>query len=181
MLNSKRLYIYKLISLVLPESRCYGLKNRILRWCGAKIGNNVRIYSSTMITGTGNLEIGDDVFIGPRTMIGSNGDATIKIGSHVNIGAMSYIVTGTHLVDPEGVRSCGEGFNRDVIIEDGAWLTAHVFVLPGVMEDKLLIGKKAMIMSGSVVAASVSERAVMQGSPTTQIGELKKRIPRRHV
>lgn len=179
MLNSKKLYLYRLVSLFLPESRCFGVKNRLLRWCGVKIGNDVRIYSSTMISGIGNLEIGDDVFIGPRTIISASGDATIKIGSHVNIGAMCYIVTGTHLIDVDGMRSCGEGFNRDVIIEDGAWLAAHIVILPGVMEDRLTIGPKAVVQGGSVVAASVPGRVMVQGNPAVQTGMLKSRIRRR--
>lgn len=161
-----------MISALLPESRCHGLKCKLLRWCGATIGKDVRIYSSTMITGNGRLEIGDDVFIGPRCILASSENAVLKIGNHVNIGAMSYITTGTHLIDAEGERSCGDGFNRDVIIEDGAWLTVHIFVLPGVMTEKLIIGKKAMIMGGSVVSSCVEARAMMQGNPAKKKGEL---------
>lgn len=178
-MNSKKLFIYKLVANFLPESRCYALKNRLLRWCGASIGENVRIHSSTRIIGTGRLEIGDDVFIGPQTIISTSGDAVIQIGSHVNIGAMSYITTGTHLIDPNGVRSCGEGFNRDVLIGDGAWLTVHVLVLPGVMEDRLEIGAKAMVMGGSVVTSAVPERAVVQGNPAVVTTYLRASAKRR--
>lgn len=171
-MNTKRLYLYKLLVMFLPESRCFGLKNRLLRWAGACIGNNVRIYSSVLVLGNGRLEIGDDVFIGPRSILSSSGDAVLRIGNHVNIGAMSYITTGTHLIDSEGVRSCGEGFNRDVVIEDGAWLTVHVFVLPGVMTERLIIGAKAMIMGGSVVTSCVDPRAMMLGNPAKKKGEL---------
>lgn len=181
MLNSKKLYLYKLIALFLPESRCFGMKNWLLRWCGVKIGTNVRIYSSVMITGVGSIEIGDDVFIGPRTIISSSGEAKIRIGSHVNIGAMCYIVTGTHLIDVDGERSCGEGFNRNVTIEDGAWLAAHVLVLPGVMADELVIGRKAVVIGGSVVVSPVAERTMVQGNPAQQSGVLKSRKRRQRL
>ena len=171
-MNTKKLYIYKLVSMFLPESRAFGIKNALLRWAGAKIGKNAQIYSSTLITGIGKLEIGDDVFIGSKCILASSGDAVLKIGNKVNIGAMSYITTGTHLIDPEGERSCGDGFNRNVIIEDGAWLTVHIFVLPGVMTQNLTIGKKAMILGGSVVMSSIPERAMAQGNPAKVKGSL---------
>ena len=169
---ASRLYFCGLFIKLLPESRCFGIKNMLWRWCGVAIGQNVRIYSSVKIMGTGKIQIGDDVFIGPGTMLSASGGATLKIGNHVNIGAMSYITTGSHLIDPVGVRSAGEGFNRDVIIEDGAWLTVHIFVLPGVLTPQLVIGAKAMIMGGSVISSSVPPRAMMQGNPAKKRGEL---------
>ena len=167
-----RLWIYKILTEWLPESRFFGFKATLLRWAGVKVGRDVRIFSSVSIMGAGRMEIGDDVFIGPRTILSASGDAILKIGSHVNIGAMCYITTGTHLIDPIGERSAGEGFNRDVIVEDGAWLTVHILILPGLMTPKLVIGSKAMIMGGSVVMSSVPPRAVMQGNPAKKRGEL---------
>ena len=60
----------------------------------------------------------------------------------------------------------------DVLIEDGAWLTVHIFVLPGVLTPQLVIGAKAMIMGGSVISSSVPPRAMMQGNPAKKRGEL---------
>lgn len=172
-MNTIILWIYCASIRFLPESRCYGFKCWLLRKAGAKIGSNVRIYSSTKFLGAGNLEIGDDVFIGPNSIFQANAGSTLKIGNHVNIGAMTYITTGTHLIDIEGVRSCGEGFVRDVEIMDGAWLTVHVLVLPGVLTPKLTIGKKAMVMGGSVITSSVPDYAMMQGNPAKKKGEVR--------
>ena len=73
-----RLYIFSLICKVLPPSRCLRLKASLLRWCGAKVGDNVEIMSSVKIIGDMELVIGDNVFIGagciilPGTRIGNN-------------------------------------------------------------------------------------------------------------
>lgn len=45
-MDSLGLYIYKLITMILPETRCFGLKRALLRICGAKIEEGVRICSS---------------------------------------------------------------------------------------------------------------------------------------
>ena len=166
-----RLWIYKMLTGWMPESRFYGFKATLLRWAGVKVGRNVRIFSSVSIMGAGRMEIGDDVFIGPRTILSASGNAVLKIGNHVNIGAMCYITTGTHLIDIDGERSAGEGFNRDIVIENGAWLTVHILVLPGLMTPKLVVGAKAMIMGGSVVMSSVPPRTMMQGNPAKKKGE----------
>lgn len=171
-MNSFKLWLYSLVTKFIPESRCYGIKNSMLRWAGIRIGQNVRIYSSTVFHGCGKIEIGDDVFIGPRCIFACGQGAVLKIGSHVNIGAMSYVTTGTHLIDTEGERSCGDGFQRNVIIEDGAWLTVHVLVLPGVMTPELVIGKKSMIMGGSVISSNVEPHAMMLGNPAKKKGSL---------
>lgn len=64
-LRPTRLWIYERLTHWLPETRLFALKTRLLRWCGATVGANVRINSSARFSGTGFLEIGDDVWIGP--------------------------------------------------------------------------------------------------------------------
>ena len=49
----------------------------MLRWCGAKIGKNVRINSSAIFLGDGGLIIGDDVWIGAGCRIMPVGNAHI--------------------------------------------------------------------------------------------------------
>ena len=82
-MNTKILYIYKLMSALLPESRAFWLKNVILRWAGAKVGKDVRIYSSTLVMGNGRIEIGDDVFIGPRCILAASGGAVLKLAGRL--------------------------------------------------------------------------------------------------
>lgn len=157
---SWKLYLYKLISLILPETRCFGLKVRLLRWCGAKIGHNVRINSSVHISGVGKLLIGDDVWIGPRTLLISGCPATVSIGSHVDIGPDVCIVTGSHEIDTQGSHVAGRGYNTDVVIEDGAWIGCRATILPGVT-----IGQKTVIGAGSLVVRDVPSKCVAYGVP----------------
>ena len=109
-MNSIVLWLYRIVTRWLPESRAFGFKAMLLRFAGAKIGNNVRIYSSASFLGTGGLEFGDDVHIGPSALFAATAPAVIKIGSHVDIGPGVVVTTGTHAIDPSGphIGGCGE-------------------------------------------------------------------------
>lgn len=156
------LYVVSWICRFLPETRCFGIKRTLYRWCGAKIGKNVRICSSATICGPGTLEIGDDVWIGFQTML-STGDF-LKIGSAVDIANKVYIGTGTHKIDSVGLHSAGEGYHKPIALEDGVWVGTGVIVLPGVV-----IGRKAVIGSGAVVTKDIPERCIAVGVPAKVI------------
>jgi len=158
MLSSHRLYFYHLLSLFLPETSCFGLKNSLLRWCGVRIGSHVRICSSARIMGAGSLTIGDDTWIGQDVLILATGKLTI--GSRVDIGPLVYIGNGTHQLDFEGKRCAGTGICPDISIGDGCWLGARVSVLPGVT-----IGPMSMMASGAVVTKSLPSRCLATGVP----------------
>ena len=148
--KSFRLWVYSRLTSWLPESRGYGLKNALLRWAGARIGKNVRIYSSARIMGVGDLVIGDDVHVGPDVLLYPNPGGAITIGSHVDIGPRVTIVTGSHEIDPSGDHIGGKGTAAPVVIGSGSWLCACSTILPGVN-----LPEKTLVAAGAVVAKSV--------------------------
>lgn len=170
MLCPARLWIYRLFTSWLPETRCFGLKAALLRWCGAQIGTNVRINSSVHIMGDGHLVIGDNVWIGAGTHLAATGSATLTIEADASIGALSYIVTGSHLIDLEGPRAAGAGIHCDVTLGRGVWAAAHILVIPGVMTPHLKIGEKAILAAGAVLTGNVPPRTMMVGNPAKPKG-----------
>ena len=157
-MKPQRLYVCALLFKVLPETRCFSLKTLLLRWAGARIGSKVRICSSVTILGNGNLEIGDEAWVGHEVFIASS--SCVKIGRCVDIAPRVFIGTGTHELDPCGDRSAGIGVNHDVIIGDGAWIGACAAILPGVS-----IGHKAVVAAGAVVTKAVGPREIVAGVP----------------
>ena len=144
-----RLWLYKLVTQWLPETRCFGLKSTLLRWCGAKIGDNVRVSSSAIFSGDGMLEIGDDVWIGAGSRIVPVGDGKIAIGSHCDLGPEVMILTGSHAIDPEGAHIAGKGTGAAVLVGSGCWLGARSTVLPGVnLPPKTIVAAGAVITKG---------------------------------
>ena len=158
-----RLWIYRLVTSWLPETRFFGLKVFLLRWAGAKIGKNVRINSSSIFRGDGRLVIGDDVWIGGGDVISPVSSACIVIGSHVDFGPQVMVITGSHEVDPDGDHIGGKGIALDVKIGNGCWVGARSTILPGVA-----VADKTVVAAGAVVTKSVEEiGTLVAGVPAT--------------
>lgn len=174
MLNTKKIYLYHIVSLFLPESRCHRLKSKLLRWCGASIGQNVRICSSVKISGCGELSIGDNTWISPGTVISCS--SRIEIGKNVDIGPLVYIGTGSHEIDPYGSHVAGAGYNGDIIIGDGAWLCARCTIIPSEKNSTRTIGKKCIVAAGSVVVSDPRPLTIVAGIPAKTIRNLSDSI-----
>ena len=89
-----RLWLYRVLTFLIPETSCFGLKTFLLRWAGAEIGENVRISTTSVILGAGRLVVGDDVWIGAGVFLSPVGDGSIEIGSHVDIAPRAMLFTG---------------------------------------------------------------------------------------
>ena len=161
MLNPHRLYFYRLLVSILPETSAFSLKRRILRWCGATVGDEVNICSSAMILGAGELTIGNHTWIGQKVTILATGK--LEIGARVDIGPCCYIGNGTHRLDFSGERCAGSGISLPIIIYDGCWLGACVTVLPGVQ-----IGPMTMVAASAVVTKPLSAYCLATGIPAKE-------------
>ena len=168
-MNPFRLFLYSQIVRWLPETRCFGLKVKLLRWCGATIGKNVRINSSAQFFGNGALIIGDDVWIGPGCLISPVGNATIQLGSHIDIAPQVTILTGSHKIEPWGEHIGGEGYSATVEVADGCWLGARSLLLPGVT-----LPKKTVVAASAVVTKPITERcSLVAGVPAKVVKQYK--------
>jgi len=164
-MRSSMLYLAGIFIRLIPETRLFGLKRCLLRLAGARLGRNVRVCSSARILGVGDLEVGDDTWIGHQVLIcvGSR----VTIGKNVDIGPRAYIGTGTHEIDSEGRHAAGAGVNKDVAIEDGVWLGAGCIILPGVR-----VGGNSIVAAGAVVADILPARVLAAGVPARVIRSL---------
>ena len=145
-----RLWLYSLVCRALPETRFFGLKVTLLRWCGAKIGSNVRVNSTAVFAGTGELEIGDDVWIGSGCRISPVGGVAVRIGSCCDLGPEVMILTGSHEIDTAGLHIGGKGTASSVTIGNGCWLGARALILPGVsLAEKTLVAAGAVVVKGT--------------------------------
>lgn len=170
-MSSTKLWIYKMLTWWLPESRCFGFKAALLRWAGAKIGKNVRIYSSATFVGTGSLTIGDDVHIGSGVFMSVVSPAGIEIGNCIDIGPRVILLTGSHKINLDDAPSnplaghiAGEGTADSIRVADGCWLGARSMLLPGVV-----LSKKTIVAAGSIVTTSpqCEEKCLLAGSPAS--------------
>ena len=109
--------------------------------CGKniKIGKRVFINAGCQFQDQGGITIGDDVLVGPQTII-----ATLN-----------------HDPDPD---KRGGMFAKPVKIGDKVWLGARVTICPGVT-----IGDGAIVGAGAVVVKDVPPRTIVAGVPAREI------------
>lgn len=165
-MNSTGLYFVRHFVRLLPDTRCFRLKRFLYRICGVKIGINVRICSSAIICGDGELLIGDNTWIGHESFISSS--STVTIGADVNIAPRVFIGTGTHEIDFWGPAIAGRGYNQPIVISDGVWLCSNCVILPGVV-----VGRKALVAAGAVVTKNIPDKEMWGGIPARIIRNMK--------
>ena len=164
-MSSFRLWIFRLLTAWLPESRGFGFKAALLRWCGAQVGSDVRIYSSARFLGVGGLRIADDVHIGPDAFFSLTAGADVVLGSRVDIAPGVMVLTGSHEIDRRpNEHAAGRGTAASVTIGDGCWLCARAIILPGVT-----VGEGAVVAAGAVVTCDVPPFSLVAGVPAKRV------------
>lgn len=102
-----------------------------------------------------NTHVGKRVFVNAGCQFQDQGG--IWIGDDVLIGPQTVIATLNHEQDPDDRASM---WAKSVRIGDKVWIGAHVTILPGVT-----IGDGAIVGAGAVVAKDVPPRTVVGGVP----------------
>ena len=106
-----------------------------------------------------NIRIGKGVFINAGCQFQDQGGITI--GDDVLVGPQTIIATLNHDPDPD---KRGGMFAKPVVICDKVWLGARVTICPGVT-----IGEGAIVGAGAVVTKDVPPRTVVAGVPAKVI------------
>ena len=131
------------------------------RWGGnIWIGNGCKLQEHVlMITNEGDIRLGNDVVIGPFTVLYGGGGLTI--GDETLIGGHTMVVPGNHVTADHSVAIRAQGMSQvGVTIGSNVWIGSHVTVLDGVA-----IGEGAIVAAGSVVTKDVAPFDVVMGVP----------------
>lgn len=95
---------------------------------------------------------------------------TISIGNRVMFGHNVMLLTGYHDVTVKAVetkRPTLTNAERNIVIEDGAWIASGVIVIGPVR-----IGRNAVIGSGSVVVKNIPSDVFAAGNPALPIKKI---------
>ena len=131
-------------------------------------GHNVVIREENLI--------GDDVSVGTLSCIEHHIEIEdgVRMHSQVFIPEFSCLKAkswiGPNVVITNAKYPQGKGVSeklKGVVVEEGAIVGANVTTLPGV-----IIGKNALVGSGSLVAKDVAEEAVVVGNPARVINSV---------
>jgi putative colanic acid biosynthesis acetyltransferase WcaF len=153
------LLLYRPTPRVLHPWRC-----ALLRLFGAKLGSAVHPCPSARIWAPWNLEMGD------HSCLGEHVDCycvdKIRIGAHAIVSQYSFLCTASH----DYTDSAMPLVTAPISIGDRAWITADVYVAPGVV-----IGEGAIVGARSSVFSDVDAWTIVRGNPAKA---LRKRILR---
>jgi putative colanic acid biosynthesis acetyltransferase WcaF len=118
----------------------HGWRRLVLRLFGARIGRNVRVHGSAKIWLPSNLDLRENVLIGPGARLYNQG--RITIGARTVISQRAHLCASTHDIrDPDFQLIC-----RPITIGAGCWIAAEAFVGPGVcMGDGSVLGARAAL------------------------------------
>ena len=137
-----------------------GLKIRLLKAFGAKVGIGVVIKPSVSIKYPWFLSIGNHVWIGENVWIDNLTDVTI--GNNVCLSQGVMLLTGNHnYTQPTFDLMVGK-----IVLEDGVWLGAQSVVCPGVT-----CKSHAVLSVGSVTTKNLEAYSIYQGNPAVKVRE----------
>ncbi|MCF6354851.1 MAG: hypothetical protein L3J26_07070 [Candidatus Polarisedimenticolaceae bacterium] len=143
------LILYRPTPRLLHPWRCF-----LLRLFGAKLGKAVHPYPSARIWAPWNLEMGDHSCLSEQ--VDCYCVDKIRIGAHATVSQYSFLCTASHdYTDPAMPL-----VTAPISIGDRAWITADVFVAPGVS-----VGEGAVVLARSSVFQDVEPWVVAAGNP----------------
>lgn len=141
-----------------PLNPSSGIKVRLLRLFGARIGRGVLLKPGINVKSPWLLEIGDHSWIGERAWLDTF--FPITIGSHVCISQDAYLCTGNH----DWSDTAFGLLDGSLVIEDGAWVGARATILPGAH-----IASHAVVAGGAVLSKPTEPYAVYAGNPAVLV------------
>lgn len=129
--------------------------SRIIIEDGVRIDRGVRILAANC----SEIRIGSGSRIGLFSVL--NGGDSIRLGNKTLVSGFVYLQTSMHRKVNPDIAIRDQGYDHGAIeIGNGAWLAAHVVVMPGIS-----IGEGAVIGSNAVVTRNVPARVVVGGIP----------------
>ncbi len=109
-----------------------------------RIGNHLHLGENSMITAIGDVVVGDDVTIGPQTIV---------------VDADHVFADPTKPIRAQGLKTSPVRIGNDV------WVASHVTVVKGVT-----IGDGCVVGAGAVVTSDMPPYSIVLGVPAKAIG-----------
>jgi acetyltransferase-like isoleucine patch superfamily enzyme len=135
------------------------------RWERAKklgFGTNSSIYDSAFVFGK--PEIGNDVWIGPFSVLDASGG--LKIGNNVTISV------GVHIYTHDNIKQTLLGKNVPIELESVS-IGNNSYIGPNTIISKgNTIGNHCVIATNSFVNKSFPDNSIAAGNPAKKIGEV---------
>ena len=150
------LLIQFIINHFLCVTRFFKLKCFLLNLVpGIHIEKNVKVVGPIYVTGQ--LNIGENTWVGNDFRVEGNGTVTIE--ANCDIAPAVQCFTGTHEIG-SSKRRAGAGINQPIIVGNGCWICGATKILPGIT-----IGHGCVISAGAVVNKDIPDNVLAGGVP----------------
>jgi putative colanic acid biosynthesis acetyltransferase WcaF len=136
------------------------VKRGLLRFFGAKVGQNVVIKNRVNIKYPWNLRVGDYAWIGEGVWIDSL--AKVSLGNNSCLSQGCMIETGNH----DWSKPAFDLLVKEVVIEEGGWAAVRSVLLPGSR-----LASHAVLGAGSVLSGDTKPYGIYVGVPAEKVGE----------
>ncbi|MEE9369563.1 MAG: WcaF family extracellular polysaccharide biosynthesis acetyltransferase [Pontiella sp.] len=136
----------------------YGLKRRVLRGFGARLDSGVIFKPKAKVTFPWKLSVGANSWIGEEVWL-LNLDP-IQIGANVCISQRAFLCTGSH----DWKKDSFDLITKPIVIGDGVWICADVFIGPGVT-----VGENSVVTAGSIVTQNLPPNMICSGNPCVAV------------
>lgn len=153
-------YFTNVLFFVNPLNLSSGLKVRLLRLFGAKIGKGVVIKPSVNIKYPWNLSVGNYTWIGENVWIDNLVQTTI--GANVCISQGAMLLCGNHNYK----KTTFDLMVKPIIIEDGVWVGAQSTVCQGVK-----MKSHSVLCVGSTVSKDLEAYWIYRGNPAVKVAK----------
>lgn len=163
-MNQLVLHVFFLLTNWLPDNiRFIRLRGYLFGLCMKKSGKRLGIGRNVYIYNCKHLEVGDDVYIAYGTWINATGE--INIQDQVLIGPYCVLASSNHTyVAVQDSYRFGPSAAKKIVIERGSWLGAHITVTAGVT-----IAKASVIAANSSVVKNTEPNSINGGVPSKRI------------
>ena len=136
----------------------HGWRRLVLRAFGAQVGRGARVHGSVSIWLPRNLQLGEQVLIGPGARLYNQG--TIVIGAWSVISQRAHLCASTHRVDdPDFQLEC-----RPIAVGERCWVAAEAFVGPGVV-----MGDGSVLAARGALFESTQADGIYRGNPAALV------------
>ena len=131
---------------------------------GARIGRGTRVHASVAIWLPRNLELGEQVLIGPGARLYNQG--VIRIGAWSVISQRAHLCASTHQIDdPDFQLEC-----RPIAVGERCWVAAEAFVGPGVT-----MGDGAVLAARGALFEDATADGIYRGNPAALVRQRTRR------
>lgn len=151
--------ICELLFVTNPWQISSGIRVRVLRAFGARIGADVVFRPRTRVKFPWKLSIGDRSWIGEGVWF--HNQAEIVVGHDAVVSQETFLTTGSHAHR----RDMGL-ITRPIFIEDGVWITSRCVVLGGSRVRRAALVRPMSLVAGEDIPAG----EIWGGNPLRKVG-----------